>query len=139
MKGISFDIFRNFCYFIPQKLNHEFHTTAPIVMRIQNAISLLSSSLLGGSQSHRKCRLGRIISERDLIPILEYHILAIGMLSSSLRFVPAPDFCEKMGHVHFLGAHLDHPRMFQHPPGRGAATGVFLEAVMQTLVSTVVF
>ena len=35
-----------------------------------------------------------------------------------------------MGHVDTLAAHFDHPGVFEHTPGRGAAGRFFLEAGM---------
>ena len=38
-----------------------------------------------------------------------------------------------MRHVDALGAHFDHPGVFEHAPGGGAAGGFFFETVFRSL------
>jgi hypothetical protein len=44
-------------------------------------------------------------------------------------FLPGPDRGEEVRHVNALAAHLDHPWVFEHAPGRGAARWLFFETV----------
>ena len=41
---------------------------------------------------------------------------------------PFPDLLEELGHVDLFVLYLEHPGMFQHPPGSCSSSGFFLEA-----------
>ncbi len=44
--------------------------------------------------------------------------------------LPSPNRGQEVGHVDPLAAHFDHPRVFEHTPGGGAAGRFFLKTEM---------
>lgn len=48
-------------------------------------------------------------------------------LSHFFLVLPIPHLLDKVGHVDFLVLDVQHPRMFQHPPGSRSSGGVFLQ------------
>jgi hypothetical protein len=51
------------------------------------------------------------------------------VLCSRALLFPGPDRGQEVCHVDPLAAHLDHPGVLEHSPGRGAAGGFFLETI----------
>ena len=55
----------------------------------------------------------------------------IGLCGCDSRLpFPCPDRGEEVRHVDTLAAHLDHPGVFEHAPGGGAAGRLFFETVV---------
>lgn len=61
-------------------------------------------------------------SRNTHLPFVEPTILSV---------LPVPDLSQKPFHVDLLALHLDHPWMFQHPPGRSSSGWFFLETEYQ--------
>lgn len=82
----------------------------------------LEASSPSGWKSFRKCRA---FSLENLSSCFFTGCFSPKHKTERDLVLPVPDCSEELSHINSFGFHLDHPRMFQHPPWR-RAPGRFL-------------